>query len=252
MHTRLWRSQWTTVPLWWVPNAVVTLNLHDKGIKKYLYHWLPDDWRAGFNKRQDDSCTSLQSCLPLLGGTAFCWLLIVLSCTGGQNLGTAMCWWAAPPFWICSLRHGSTTVVLHLCCINIHAVPQECSTQLIISISTALVWWDPLPGATLGVLLSAQSRFSRACWACWPLQNTSPEMFPPAAQWGSISLKCYLLSLCCCQSGCVQSLCPGLHSSCQTCRLFSAFPLIPIIKNPADAKIASPGELIFAQQSLSL
>lgn len=33
-HTRLWRSQGTTVPLWWVPNAVVTQNLHDKDIKK--------------------------------------------------------------------------------------------------------------------------------------------------------------------------------------------------------------------------
>lgn len=33
MYTRLWWSQWTTVPLWWVLNAIVTQNLHDKGIK---------------------------------------------------------------------------------------------------------------------------------------------------------------------------------------------------------------------------
>lgn len=34
--TQVCQSQQTTVPLWWVPNTVVTQNLHDKEIKKYL------------------------------------------------------------------------------------------------------------------------------------------------------------------------------------------------------------------------
>lgn len=34
--TQVCQSQKTTVPLWWVPNTVVTKNLHDKEIKKYL------------------------------------------------------------------------------------------------------------------------------------------------------------------------------------------------------------------------